>query len=129
MVPGYPSGVGSLGMAKDLTILLQDRPGELARLGAATGEAGVNIQGMCAMTGEGRGVIPLLFDDGDASRARKALEQAGMGVADERAVLVVDIEDRPGTLGELARRMGEANVNIELAYTTFGGVKLVVGTD
>jgi hypothetical protein len=116
-------------MAKDLTVILQDRPGELARLGAATGEAGLNIQGMCAMTGEGRGVIHLLFDDGDASQARKALEQAGMGVADERAVLVVDIEDRPGTLGELARRLGEANVNIELAYTTFGGVKLVVATD
>jgi hypothetical protein len=116
-------------MAKDLTVILQDRPGELARLGTATGEAGLNIQGMCAMTGEGRGVIHLLFDDGDASEAREALERAGMGVADERAVLVVDIEDRPGTLGELARRLGEANVNIELAYTTFGGVKLVVATD
>jgi hypothetical protein len=116
-------------MSKDLMVILQDRPGELARLGAATGEAGVNIQGMCAMTGEGRGVIHLLFDDGDAGKARAALEQAGMGVADEREVLVVDIEDRPGTLGELARRMGEANVNIELAYTTFGGVKLVVATD
>jgi hypothetical protein len=116
-------------MAKDLTVILQDRPGELARLGTATGEAGLNIQGMCAMTGEGRGVIHLLFDDGDASQAREALERAGMGVADERAVLVVDIEDRPGTLGELARRLGEANVNIELAYTTFGGVKLVVATD
>jgi hypothetical protein len=116
-------------MSKDLMVILQDRPGELARLGAATGEAGVNIQGMCAMTGEGRGVIHLLFDDGDAGKARAALERAGMGVADEREVLVVDIEDRPGTLGELARRMGEANVNIELAYTTFGGVKLVVATD
>jgi hypothetical protein len=116
-------------MSKDLMVILQDRPGELARLGAATGEAGVNIQGMCAMTGEGRGVIHLLFDDGDAGKAKAALEQAGMGVADEREVLVVDIEDRPGTLGELARRMGEANVNIELAYTTFGGVKLVVATD
>jgi hypothetical protein len=116
-------------MSKDLMVILQDRPGELARLGSATGEAGVNIQGMCAMTGEGRGVIHLLFDDGDAGKARAALEQAGLGVADEREVLVVDIEDRPGTLGELARRMGEANVNIELAYTTFGGIKLVVATD
>jgi hypothetical protein len=116
-------------MAKDLTVILQDRPGELARVGDATGEAGVNIQGMCAMTGEGRGVIHLLFEDGDADRARDALEAAGMGVVDQRDVLVVDVEDRPGTLGELARRLGEASVNIELAYTTFGGIKLVVATD
>ena len=116
-------------MAKDLTVVLQDRPGELARLGQATGEAGVNIRGLAAFTGEGRGIIQLLFDDDQAATARRALEDAGMGVADEREVLVIDVEDRPGTLGELARRLGEASVNIELAYTTFGGVKLVIATD
>ena len=89
-------------MSKDLTVVLQDRPGELARLGQATGEAGVNIQGMCAFTGEGRGIIHLLVDDAQAAVARQALEDAGMGVADEREVLVVDIEDRPGH----ARRAG-----------------------
>jgi hypothetical protein len=116
-------------MPKDLTVILQDRPGELARLGQATGEAGVNIQGMCAFTGEGRGVIHLLVDDDKVGTARRSLEDAGMGVADEREALVIDVEDRPGTLGELARSMGEVSVNIELAYTTFGGVKLVILTD
>jgi len=118
-------------MARDLTVVLQDRPGELARIGEATGSAGVNIQGMCAFTGvgNGKGIIHLLVDDPDASTAHEALEAAGMGVADEREVLVVDVEDRPGTLGELARTLGEANVNIELAYTTFGGIKLVIATD
>jgi hypothetical protein len=116
-------------MPKDFTVVLQDRPGELARLGEATGSAGVNIQGMCAFTGEGRGIIHVLVDDPKASAARRALEDAGMGVADEREVLVVDMEDRPGTLGELARTLGEANVNIELVYTTFGGIKLVIATD
>ena len=115
-------------MSTDLTVILQDRPGELARLGQATGEAGVNIQGMCAFTGEGTGVIHVLVDDAKAAVARQALEEASMGVADEREVLVVDIEDRPGTLGELARSLGEAGVNIELAYTTFG-VQLVIATD
>jgi hypothetical protein len=116
-------------MSKDLTVILKDRPGELARLGQATGEAGVNIQGMCAFTGEGTGVIHLLVDDAQAPAASRALEDAGMGLADEREVLVVDIEDRPGTLGELARSLGDASVNIELAYTIFGGVKLVIVTD
>jgi hypothetical protein len=116
-------------MARDLTVVLQDRPGELARLGEATGQAGVNIQGMCAITGEGRGVIHLLFEDSAAATARSALEEAGMGVADDREVLVVDVNDRPGTLGGLARALGETNVNIELAYTTFGGIKLVIATD
>jgi hypothetical protein len=116
-------------MPTDLTVILEDRPGELARLGEATGEAGVNIEGMCALTGEGRGYIHILVDDGKADAARGALEAAGMGVADRREALVVDIEDRPGTLGDTARTLADANVNIELAYTTFGGVRLVVVTD
>jgi hypothetical protein len=116
-------------MARNLTVVLQDRPGELARLGEATGQAGVNIQGMCAFTGEGRGVIHLLLDDSDVATARRALEEAEMGVADDREVLVIDVNDQPGTLGGLARALGEANVNIELAYTTFGGIKLVIATD
>ena len=116
-------------MARNITVVLQDRPGELARLGNAMGGAGVNIKGMCAFTGEGRGIIHVLVDDESAGAARRALDEAGMGVADEREVLVVDVEDRPGTLGELSRRMGEENVNIELAYATFGGVRLVIATD
>ena len=116
-------------MATDLTVILEDRPGELARLGEVTGQAGVNILGMCALTGEGKGYIHLLVADDKATATRAVLEQAGMGVADAREVLVVDIEDRPGTLGEMARRFADASVNIELAYTTFGGVRLVVVTD
>jgi hypothetical protein len=40
---------------------------------------------------------------------------------------VLDVADRPGSLGELARQLAAANVNIELLYTTFG--KLVIATD
>ena len=116
-------------MATDLTVILEDRPGELAKLGESTGEAGVNVLGMCALTGEGKGFIHVLVDEAEANTAREALEAAGMGVADAREALVVDIQDRPGTLGEVARTLAEAGVNIELAYTTFGGVRLVVVTD
>ena len=116
-------------MATDLTVVLKDEPGELAALGGATGAAGVNIEGMCAFTGEGRGIIHLLIADDAVDRAVHALEGAGMGVADRREVLVVDVSDQPGSLGELARVLSIAGVNIELLYTTFGGVRLVIATD
>src|SRR5438046_5403735 len=83
----------------DLTVILQDEPGQLARLGEATGAAGANIQGIAAFTGDGHGVIHLLFEDRDVARAREAIDSAGMGIADEREVHVVDILDEPGTLG------------------------------
>jgi hypothetical protein len=64
----------------DLMVILEDRPGELARVGEVTGAAGVNIRGFAACTGEGRGVIRLLIDDDAVARATHALQGAGMGV-------------------------------------------------
>ena len=32
-------------------------------------------------------------------------------------------------MGEIARRIGDASVNIELLYTTFDAVRLVLGVD
>jgi hypothetical protein len=117
-------------VAVDFTLILDDQPGELARLGQVLGDASVNIGGLAAFTGEGRGVVHVLVDDDAARRAADALKAAKMGVADQREVLVIDVVDRPGTLGELTRQLAEANVNIDLAYTTFGGgVKIVIATD
>jgi hypothetical protein len=116
-------------MPTDLTVILQDRPGELARLGEIAGAAGVNIEGLAAFTGEGGGIVHVLVEDGSLPAARAAFKQAQLGVADEREVLVVDVADRPGSLGELARVLAAANVNVDLAYTTFGGIRLVIATD
>jgi hypothetical protein len=116
-------------MPTNLTVVLRDEPGQLATLGGATGAAGVNIEGLCAFTGEGRGIIHLLIADDAVQRAVHALTQAGMGIADQREVLVIDVADRPGSLAELARALAGAGVNIELLYTTFGGVRVVIATD
>jgi hypothetical protein len=89
----------------------------------------VNIEGMCAFTGEGRGIIHLLIAGAAVERAFASLEGAGMGIADRREVLVVDVANKPGSLGELARELSAAGVNIELLYTTFGGVRIVIATD
>jgi hypothetical protein len=114
-------------MAKDLTVIMEDRPGKLADLGEATGRAGINIDGLCAVVGDGKGFIHILVEDADA--ARKALEEAGIDVADEREAVIVDLHDKPGAMGEIARDLAEAGVNIDVAYTIFTGVRLVILTE
>jgi hypothetical protein len=116
-------------MAYDVTVILDDRPGELARLGEVAGAAGVNIEGFAAFTGESSGVVHVLVADDSMEALRDALTGAAMSVVDEREVFVVSVANEPGALGEVARRLADANVNIDLAYTTFGGVRLVFGTD
>ena len=100
-------------MPTDLTVILEHRPGELARLGEITGEASVTIHGLAAFTGEGRGVVHMLLDDEAVAGCRAALERAGMGIADDRGP-VIDVEDRPAALGELTRQPAEANFNVDL---------------
>ena len=116
-------------MPADLTVILEHRPGELARLGEVIGKTGVRIRGLAAFNGEGRGVVHVLLDDQTVARCRAALDRAGIGIADEREVLMVEVEDPPAAIGELSRQLADANVNVDLAYTTFGGVKIVMATD
>jgi hypothetical protein len=113
-------------MATDLTVRVEDRPGELARLGEALGGAGVNVDGFSGTTTGGQGEIHLLVED--AASARSALEGAGIQVTGEREVLVVDAPNTPGELGKAARRLADAGVNIEVAFPTADG-RLVFGVD
>jgi hypothetical protein len=39
-----------------------------------------------------------------------------VGVSREREVVVVNVEDRPGVLADLTRRIARAGVNLDLVY-------------
>jgi hypothetical protein len=64
----------------------------------------------------------------DATEARRVLEGGGFDVSDEREVLLLDTENRPGSLGEIARKIAEAGVNIEFIYVASNN-RLVVSAD
>ena len=106
-------------MAKDLKVTLKDQPGEGARLGEALGNAGINIEGLCASMEGGTGTVHVLVED--VAGARAALEGAGITVDAETDVLVSpalpepDV-DTPGRFGAMARALADAGINISLAY-------------
>jgi len=86
-------------MATDLTLYLDDEPGELAHVGDVLGKAGVNIAGLCTLScGGGQAELHVLVQD--PTPAFEALEGAGIKVEEEREVIVLDMEDRPGALAE-----------------------------
>jgi hypothetical protein len=114
-------------MATDLTLYLDDHPGELARVGDVLGKAGANIDGLCALTsGGGLAEVHILVQD--PTPAFEALDGAGIKIVAEQEVIVLPIEDRPGALGEIARKLGDANVNITTAYLATN-TRLVLAAD
>jgi hypothetical protein len=112
-------------MGKDLKVKLENRPGTLAALGEVLGKAGVNIEGMCGPC-EGDKVVHVLVDD--VKTAKAALKEAGIEVLGKSDVLVLDVNDEPGVLGGICRRLSDAGVNINFFYVATG-TRIVLGVD
>jgi hypothetical protein len=110
---------------KDLTVVVPDRPGTLAHIADAIGGAGINIEGFSGDNVEGSAVMHLLVED--ARSVRKIMEDAGLDVREERDVLVIDTEDRPGALAGVAHRISATGVNIDFFYGVRG--RLILGVD
>jgi len=102
-----------------LVLSLESKPGVLAQVGRALAGAGVNITAMCAgeATG-GRGKIRLVVDN--PGRAAEALKAAKLRVSQEEA-LSVSLDNRPGTLADVAAKLARARVNVKCAYATTAG--------
>ena len=116
---------------KDLTVSLEDRPGALADVGEALGKGGVNIEGLTAVSSEGRAIVHVLVED--AAAARTALEGAGIKVEGEAEPLISEVPsgqvDQPGVVGQMARAMADAGVNIQVVYLATKNRAVVVTSD
>jgi hypothetical protein len=112
----------------DVSIELPGKPGSLARFGEALGAAGVSLEGGGVFTVDGVGHAHFLVEDGEAARA--ALDQAGLGTATVRPVLIRRLKQEvPGQLGAIARALGDAGVNIETQYSAHANRLILVVDD
>src|ERR671937_2732368 len=101
-------------MAVDLVIDVENEPGALARVAAAISDAGVNIAAAtCVGPGE-RAELHILVRHAEA--AKHSLAISHVAVTREREVVVVDVQDRPGVLADLTRKIARAEVNLDLVY-------------
>src|SRR6202162_1007280 len=101
-------------MAFDLVIDIENTPGALARAAAAISDAGVNIAAATCIGSGDRAELHILVPHAEAARHALALSQ--LAVSREREVVVVDIEDNPGVLADLTRKIARAGVNLDLVY-------------
>jgi hypothetical protein len=101
-------------MAFDLTIDIENAPGALADVAAAISDAGVNIAAATCMGSGDRAELHVLVPHAEAARHLLAISH--VAVTREREVVVVDVEDRPGVLADLTRKIAKAGVNIDLVY-------------
>jgi hypothetical protein len=110
---------------RDLVIRVKNEPGALAEVTAAISDAGVNLSAATCLGGGDVADLHVLVKHVEATR--RVLEPAGLHLTEEREVVVIDAMDHPGVLADLARRVADAGVNLDLVYVATG-TRLVFGS-
>jgi hypothetical protein len=113
-------------MPYDLAIEIANEPGALAEIAAAISDAGVNLAAATCLGGADRVELHILVPHAEA--AKHALAISHVAVTREREVVVVDVEDRPGVLADLTRKVAQAGVDLDLVYVATRD-RLVFGAD
>src|SRR2546430_14164930 len=107
----------SIETATQLAVFLANRPGALARVCEALGNAGVNIHALATSDTVDHTVVRMVVSD--PTKALMLLGEAGV-LALETEVLMIGTANQPGVLATLAERLAEADVNIEYVYLAGG---------
>ena len=102
---------------KQISVFSENRPGRLAAIARALQEEEINIFAFSIAEAKGFGVVRALVDKPEV--AYKKLTELGFMVS-FTDVIAVKMRDEPGGLFEIAKILGEAEVNIEYAYAYSG---------
>ena len=100
-------------IAKQLAVFLDNHPGTLARMCDALSAAKINIYAISTSDTVDHNVVRLVLSD-----YRKAIqifeEHATLVV--ENDVLMIQGDNKPGSLATIARKLAAAKINIDYAY-------------
>ena len=113
-------------MAFDLVIEIKNEPGAIARVASAISDAGVNLAGATCIGAADNVELHILVPHAEA--AKHALAISHLAVSREREVVVVEVEDRPGVLADLTRKVAQAGIDLDLLYIATRN-RLVFGAD
>ncbi len=113
-------------MINEFCFKVPDKPGELTAIARALGSSGVNIEGLADVSSFGPTAHFHLVVD-DEKKAANVLENAGIHFKQKEALLL-KLENEPGTLANLSKRLSDEGVNITSFYVTMRGNQ-VLGTD
>ncbi len=112
--------------AYDFTIVVPHTKGSLATLAEELGREKINIEGLCAVEQNGTVMFHLLTTDRAATTL--AITKVGYKITREMEVIVERVENHPGMLGKVTRRLADAGINLTTVYLATD-TRLVLGCE
>src|SRR5512146_3330688 len=95
-----------------LIIHAEHQPGTLANICSEMAKVAVNITAIMAAVEQAAGIRMVAAPH---AVARAVLDKMGLSYAEEEAI-AVRLSDKPGALGRITRKLGDAGINITYAY-------------
>ena len=103
---------------RQLSLFLENRPGQLRVPCKVLGDAGIDILTMSLADTQQFGILRLIVKEWE--KAKRALEGAGI-VVNVTEVLAIDVPDRPGGLASVLEAFEKANLGVEYMYALDAG--------
>lgn len=100
-------------ITKQLAIFLDNRPGMLARVCDALAEAKINIYAISTSDTVDHTVIRMVVSD--PPKALQVFEEHGTLVVEDDVVMI-EGDNKTGSLAKIAHKLTDAGVNIEYCY-------------
>ena len=101
-------------ITQQLALFLENKPGTLARVCDELAAAGINIFAVTTSDTIDHSVIRMVVSD--PRRAMLIFEEHGTLVVEDE-VLMVEGDNKPGTLARICHTLAKAKVNIEYCYS------------
>ena len=98
---------------RQISIFLENRPGQLSTICCDLADAGINIATLSLADTADFGIVRMIVDDHE--KAKDVLAEKGH-VVNVREVIAVCVPDRPGGMAEVMQVLDKAGVNIEYSY-------------
>lgn len=99
--------------ATQLALFLSNRPGALANVCEELAQADINIHALSISDTVDHSIVRMVVSD--PTKALMLLGEGGV-IALEAEVLMIESDNKPGTLATIADRLAKAGENIEYAY-------------
>ncbi|MGA8656500.1 MAG: amino acid-binding protein [Chthoniobacterales bacterium] len=104
-------------IATQLALFLANKPGTLAAVCDALSAEKINIYGLTISDTVDHAVVRMVVSD--PHKALSIFEAHGTLVV-ENEVLLIEHDNKPGSLSEIAKKLAAKKVNIEYAYLASG---------
>lgn len=98
---------------QQISVFLENTPGRLEESCKTIADAGVNLDTITILETADYGIVRMIVDKPDA--AAEALKAKGIH-AKKIEVLAVEVDDKPGALLEILKKMRQNGVNVEYMY-------------